>query len=493
MFNVFVSYSRADSAQAAVLDAWLTSQGLRTFLDRRELGAGQLWLPDLERAIETEAAALIVLCGPGGLGNTQQYEAQLGLTRKAREPDFPVVPVLLPCTPDWRWPRGFLSLQTWVSFATTRDVREDPAALQRLAAAVRRESAEADAVRGLVCPYKGLDAFQEEDGGLFFGRAVETEALHATIAEHRFAAVVGRSGSGKSSLARAGLLPRLRAGAQAAGRREVWDSLVLRPGQEPLVALAGALSPPLPGEDEAARYLRLRGLAAGLRTEDPDVLSGLLRHRLAQSRLAVDRLLILLDQGEELFARPLHLLGDAAAQRRFDADAEYLIALLLKAVSQGSASLVLTMRSDFFDPLQSSAFGDMLKGSLVTLRRVGDLRACIEGPAEAVGLRFAPPGLVDRILEEVGTDESNLPLLQHALKRTWEGRDGAVLSANAYIRSGGVEQAINRAAEACFAGLRADEAALNELASALRSNVVLFSEYLERGRQSTATNNGKSE
>ena len=108
MPEVFLSYSRADAAHAAALNAWLAGQGVRSFFDQRDLGGGQLWLPDLERAIETEAAAVLV--GPQGLGNTQQYEAQLALTRQAREPGFPVIPVILPGTPAWRWPRGFLTL-----------------------------------------------------------------------------------------------------------------------------------------------------------------------------------------------------------------------------------------------------------------------------------------------------------------------------------------------------------------------------------------------
>ena len=144
-----------------------------------------------------------MLVGPAGLGNTQQYEHQLALVRQAVDPAFPVIPVILPGTADWRVPRGFLRLQTWVSFAATADPRQDPAGLQRLLAAIRREPAEADEVRGAICPYKGLAFFTEEDSAVFFGRNDEADALLDTVTGRRVAALIGRSGAGKSSLVRA--------------------------------------------------------------------------------------------------------------------------------------------------------------------------------------------------------------------------------------------------------------------------------------------------
>ena len=85
--DVFLSYSRGDAAHATALNEWLSGQGARTFFDQRDLGAGQLWLPDLERRIEQDVQAVAVLVGPAGLGNTQQYEHQLALTRQAMETD----------------------------------------------------------------------------------------------------------------------------------------------------------------------------------------------------------------------------------------------------------------------------------------------------------------------------------------------------------------------------------------------------------------------
>ena len=451
--DAFLSYNRADAAAVATLDAWLAGQGLRCFLDTRELRAGGAWLPELERAITREAAAMLVLVGPAGLGNTQHYEYQLGLTRQAAEPAFPLIPVLLPGTPEYRFPRGFLGLQTWVNFA---EGLNDPAAQQRLLAAIRRESLNAEAVRGAICPYKGLEAFQEEDGKIFFGRDAEAAQLHRTVIEHGVAAVIGRSGSGKSSLARAGLLPRLRQKSEGHWG-VVWDRLVLRPGRYPLSALAEALDPPRAEPDSIEYGAALRRTADLLRGQHPDFVAELLHRRLAALDRRTDRFLILLDQAEEMFARPIELT-DAQAIRDWQADTETLIALLLGAAQRGPASLVLTIRSDFFDPLQHSPMGPLLNKAMVATRGVQDLRAAVAGPAGLVGLRFSP-GLEDRILRETGTDEGNLPLLQHALTRSWALREDVVITSAAYDRSGGVEQAINLAAQTAFDALGSEDQA----------------------------------
>ncbi|MCA3586261.1 MAG: TIR domain-containing protein, partial [Methylocystis sp.] len=445
--DAFLSYNRADAAAVNTLDTWLASHGLRCFLDTRELSSGGAWLPELERAITREASAMLVLVGPAGLGNTQHYEYQLGLTRQAAEPAFPLIPVLLPGTPEYRFPRGFLGLQTWVNFA---EGLNDPAAQQRLLAAIRRERLDAEAVRGAICPYKGLEAFQEEDGKIFFGRDVEAAQLHRTVIEHGVAAVIGRSGSGKSSLARAGLLPRLRQKSEGHWG-VVWDRLVLRPGRYPLSALAEALDPPQAPPGSVEYGAALRRTADLLRGQQPDFVPELLHRRLAALDRRTDRFLILLDQAEEMFARPIELT-DAQAIRDWQADTETLIALLLGAAQRGPASLVLTIRSDFFDPLQHSPMGPLLNKAMVATRGVQDLRAAVAGPAGLVGLRFSP-GLEDRILRETGTDEGNLPLLQHALTRSWAWREGGVITSAAYDRSGGVEQAINLAAQTAFDAL----------------------------------------
>jgi hypothetical protein len=96
-FDVFVSYSRADWRHAAEIDSVLRSKGLKSFFDRRELTPGLPWIRALEEAISA-AKAVIVLIGPQGLGNTQQYERELSIVRQSHDPAFPVVPVILPET-----------------------------------------------------------------------------------------------------------------------------------------------------------------------------------------------------------------------------------------------------------------------------------------------------------------------------------------------------------------------------------------------------------
>src|SRR4029077_20121244 len=133
-YDAFLSYARADTRHAKEIDALLSQNGVSTFFDRRNLTTGQPWLRALEEAIGA-AKAVIVLVGPHGLGNTQQYERELALVRQTRDRKFPVIPVLLPGTRDP--PVGFLQLLTWVDFASVPKVSDAPDEIERLLGAVK--------------------------------------------------------------------------------------------------------------------------------------------------------------------------------------------------------------------------------------------------------------------------------------------------------------------------------------------------------------------
>ena len=288
-------------------------------------------------------------------------------------------------------------------------------------------------------PFPGLEAFTEQDAGVFFGRDTESdellERLHPTLPEraHRFVAVIGPSGVGKSSLVHAGLLPRL------AHRRARWivvPSLV--PEDQPTRNLARSLALMLPGC--SANDLEQQLADAG----DPSGLLGRIQHlRAAHGGRSVSVLLII-DQAEEL----LTLTG----ARERDA----FLALLRDALrADEKLWVVATLRSEFLTGFLAAGFVDLFHQPVTvgTLNRAA-LFQVIERPAAAAGLGFAP-GLVGRMVDESGGGEA-LPLLAYTLLALYlQVGPGGTVSVEAYQRLGGVAGALARQADKVTAELRA--------------------------------------
>jgi len=271
------------------------------------------------------------------------------------------------------------------------------------------------------------------------------------VQEHGFVAVVGPSGSGKSSLVLAGLLPALR----KQSRTTMWDVVTLRPGKWPLRALAEAFGtvPENAGPAEIDTYLEKE--AAFYRTGDDETLTRIVDRRLDAAAEKQNRLLIYVDQWEELYAMA-PAPEEKERLKQHSADVEKFIELLVASTSgaRSRTSVVLTVRADFYNPLirnpQLSALLPRQQVNIPPMRRE-DLRSAIETPAKNVGLSFAPPELVDRILDDVGLEEGRLPLLQFALKETWEKLKGdKLLTAEAYTAVGGVARAIEQTAQRAY-------------------------------------------
>ena len=454
--DVFVSYARADWRHAADIVSFLRAQGLTAFFDRDDLQPGLPWLRGLEKALNGTKAA-IILIGPHGLGNTQQYERELAFYRQSREASFPVVPVILPEVEIGR-PYNFLQILTWIDFSHFGKVLEAPAELQRLAAAVRGEQNRENPPLHTICPYRGLDAFREEDSLFFFGRGSADDPESAIgelvrkVREHPFLMVVGRSGSGKSSLVYAGLVPALRR-----ARDRFWNVLTVRPGSEPLEALAMAFNPRTEGEGSAAYAGKIAAETDHLRKGDAELLSRMIRQELDRSEGKPDRLLLYIDQWEELYAQAPSSIGEKDRAVRHAADVDRFIELLLNASQSAPVSVLATVRADFYDPLISHhGLRAVLPAQQMVLGLMtrDDLQSTIVEPANLLGLGFDPPKLlVSQILDDTGEDEGMLPLLQYALKETWKEREGNVMTADSYARSGGVREAIRLTAERTFADL----------------------------------------
>jgi hypothetical protein len=435
-YDVFVSYSRADWRHAREIDSVLRDKGLKTFFDRRNLAPGLPWVRALEQAIGASKAA-IVLIGPRGLGNTQQYERELAFVRQTRDPDFSIVPVILPETTTDP-PFDFLRAPTWIDFSHVSRVSDAPDALEQLLTAIRGGRTPDEGAREAICPYRGLDAFREEDSAFFFGRGSADDPnspigeLVRKVREHPFVMVKGRSGSGKSSLVFAGLVPALRREQQ-----HFWAVLSFRPGTAPLKAIAEAFNPRATDEGSVAYARRIREETENLRGGGPDLLGTIVQQYLQSADGKPDRLLVYVDQWEELYAQSAVTTNPEAERHR--EDAERLIELLLNAAQSPFVRVVGTVRADFYDPLIRD-LGSILPAQQMTLSGMPrpELRRTITEPAKMVGLLFDPPDLVEQILDDVGDEEGRLPLLQYALKESWALRKGNTITGDSY--AGGVRE-----------------------------------------------------
>ncbi len=297
------------------------------------------------------------------------------------------------------------------------------------------------------CPYQGLAAFREQDAAFFFGREGFTEQLLESTRTHKvITVVIGPSGSGKSSVVYAGLLPKL---------CEQGDWLVanFRPGASPFHSLAFSLLPLLEPElSEADCLIQSHKLAAALGDGSFEL------QQLIERVLAVNqpgkKLLLMIDQFEELYT----LCQQPAVQNDFLASLLAAVVTYLRQRSQ-FVYVILTMRADFMgQALSYRPFADMLQSSVLLLGPMTrqELRAVIEMPAEAQGAAFEG-GLVERILEDVGGEPGNLPLLEFALTLLWEKADSGWLTHTGYEYIGKVAGALAKYAEEVYAGLDQDD------------------------------------
>ncbi len=264
-------------------------------------------------------------------------------------------------------------------------------------------------------PFPGLRSFEADEDHLFFGRENRIDELLARLRQTRFLAVVGTSGSGKSSLVRSGMIPSLYSGFMAKAGSS-WRVAVFRPGDDPIGNMADALNDPD---------------VLGMEGEFADTNRGLLEATLRRSTLGLsecvksarvpegENVLVLVDQFEELF----RFKRNTRIKDSGD-DAVAFVKLLLEASRQEDVPvyIVITMRSDFignFTEFQGLAEAVNDGQYLVPRMTRDERRSAIVGPI-AVGGGEISPRLVLRILNDVGDNPDQLPTMQHALMRTWD-------------------------------------------------------------------------
>ena len=263
------------------------------------------------------------------------------------------------------------------------------------------------------CPYKGLAAFERDDSAYFFGRERLVGELAARTVQVGLLGVVGASGSGKSSVIGAGLLPSLAAGLLPGS--ENWKQVAVRPGEHPMNALRAALS------SEA---------------EDPI-------EEVVEALAPEGRLVLVVDQFEETFT----LCDDEAERSNF-------VRALTSAAKRWpeNVAVILAIRADYYghcapypDLAEALGANHVLVGPLTR----EELKRAIELPARRAGLRVES-ALADALVEEVSDEPGGLPLLSTALVELWRTREDGWIRMEAHERTGGVRGAVSRLAETSY-------------------------------------------
>ncbi|MGW8249009.1 MAG: nSTAND1 domain-containing NTPase [Anaerolineales bacterium] len=297
------------------------------------------------------------------------------------------------------------------------------------------------------CPYRGLAAFREQDAPYFFGREnFIQKVLELTQTRKVVAVILGSSGSGKSSVVYAGVIPRLRS-------QDYWLIAELRPGTHPFHSISGALLPWLEPElSETNRLVESQKLAAAL--DGGTLALHQLVERVLEKTPGKTRILLFIDQFEELYT----LCPQGESRQSF-------LKSLLETIEryrerrEHTFALLLTMRADFMgQALSHRQFADALQSSSLMLGPMtrDELRAAIEKPAELQGAA-CETGLVERILDDVGDERGNLPLLEFALTLLWENAQSGWLTHESYEDIGEIKGALARYAEQVYGELDDDD------------------------------------
>lgn len=326
-------------------------------------------------------------------------------------------------------------------------------------------------------PFVGLRPFKSNEGLLFFGRREQTLELLHQLKQSRFLSIVGSSGCGKSSLIRAGLIPKLKAGFLVE-QRDQWRVATAKPGDAPVDNLAQALVEAFPEESGSAAVMTL---AEAMRMTCTQAVVEFLTKRLKDS---CANLLLMIDQFEEVFNfgrygekeitdtedtrdKDVQLLEKLERERRREEAADYVSIMLGLAQTDLPVYVVMTMRSDFLgdcdvfyglpEAMNSSQY---LVPRLIRPQR----QEAIENPIRLYRQTISQR-LLDRVLNDAGEEADQLPVMQHAMMRTWDkwkASDDPALDLQHYEAAGTMKQALSNDAEEALSGMSKEDVELTK-------------------------------
>lgn len=421
----FISSNSRDLAlMERVRSALITKDPeVEVFFSPQSLRAGGFWVPELTRAIG-EATAFVLLVGENGIGPWQVLEYDVALERSVTDSSFSVVLLLLEGQTAPGLP--FLRRLHWI---VTPDPGSDESIARLMDAVAGGGSMSAERWRH-TAPYRGLAPMEEKDSDYFFGRTRETTLVIEALAANpdRIAVLIGNSGVGKSSVARAGVLAALKRQAWPEGSdvarawpqifkdSRQWCFLSLKPGAEPLKALAEAFLntwqfDPTDPERVQRQHGWIDFLSDG-RASLLDLVEATERRHIELGHDKPLAFFLYVGQGEELYVR-----AEGRQSRRFSE-------VLAAGMGDPRFHALMTLRADFFGNLQTDEpLFEVHRVVNIPPLREAQLREVVSRPAELLGARFESDQLVDtiarRTAEESAKDAGALPLLSYLLDDMW--------------------------------------------------------------------------
>jgi formylglycine-generating enzyme required for sulfatase activity len=450
---LFLSHAGVDSEPALRLARRLEdnndakAHGLKVWIDKDRLAAGGAWKDALQSALK-ESTAFAVYVGSQGVVNWVWAEVRVALDRALTEQSYPIIPILAPGTTVADLP-SFLSQYQGIG-----DPSQDDEFRKLLRAALRLDARAKVAFERE--PFVGLQAYTAHKVHLFFGREHETDELIALLRKTPFVLVTGDSGSGKSSLVLAGLVPAFRGGrlgrpTDSGPDETIWHVILTRPGNDPFGRLADSIR--AAAEQTGTGPKAASELADLVRTRQADKVRDAVLAGAPKDPERPSKILVVVDQFEEFRTSP-----QAAA---------YATTLLhLAAPGDDHIRVVLTMRRDYLYICDSfESLRERLQSTEPSVRYVlhrmtpDSLRAAITKPLAVAGINQSDREDLDRaVLKDIGDEPGELALLQVALWRTWsEAKGRGPDLVRAYNRIGRVEGALAKAAEEVFARLSPED------------------------------------
>lgn len=428
---VFLSHSGRDAEDALQLARRLADRGVALWLDLQELKPGDRWLSEIEAAL-SRSQAFLVYVGSDGVERWVGREVQTALERSTEDSDYRIIPVLGPGS-DPRLLPSFLRQHQWIDLRSGQSERglDELARILAYSAAGSRTTGKHKA-----SPFRGLLPFEATDSALFFGRDPEIEQVLNHLSRNPFLAIVGGSGTGKTSLLRAGIIPAIHRGRlrTAEGLAGIWQTVLFRPSPERVGWVPENLS-------QLAND-RVVKLSKAFESDEPQAVRRLMQDLIPRG----ESLIIAVDQFEQ-FLNPR-----SRPKRRF---IENLLEIPVTD-SGGSIIVILALRADLFSHCwEFPGLADRVGASLFALEQPSprQIRQIIEGPLRITGTKIAPE-LTDKILSEISHQPGALPLLQHTLDQLWSVAGDHGIGANDYLQIGGVHGALRRHAEVVYDSLK---------------------------------------